>query len=59
MSKSIHIIPMNDTQCMVVIQALQTAPGLNSYDKLLANGMVELILGIVSADKQEAEKNDK
>lgn len=59
MSKSLHIIPMTDTMCMLVIQALQTAPGLNSYDKLLANGMVETILDIVSADKQEAEKNDK
>ena len=59
MSKSIHIIPMTDTMCMLVVQALQTAPGLNSYDKLLAKNMVEGILGIVSADKQEAEKNDK
>ena len=58
MSKSIHIIPMTDTMCLLVVQALQTAPGLNSYDKLLANRMVETILGIVSADKQEAEKND-
>ena len=58
MSKSIHIIPMADTQCLLAVQALQTAPGLDSYDKLLAKGMVELILGIVSADKQEAEKND-
>lgn len=55
MSKFIHIIPMTDAQCMLVVQALQTAPGLNSYDKLLANNMVEGILGIVSADKQEVE----
>lgn len=57
MSKSIHIIPMTDTMCLLVVQALKNA-NLESYDQLLANRVVETIEGIVSADKQEAEKND-
>lgn len=58
MSKSIHIIPMTDTMCLLVIQALKNA-NLESYDQLLANRVVETIEGIVSADKQEAEKDGK
>lgn len=58
MSKSIHIIPMTDTMCLLVVQALKNA-NLESYDQLLANRIIETIEGIVSADKQEAEKNDE
>lgn len=58
MSKSIHIIPMTDIMCLVVVQALKNA-NLESYDQLLANRIIETIEGIVSADKQEAENNDK
>lgn len=54
MSKSIHIIPMTDTMCLLVIQALKNA-NLESYDQLLANRVVETIEGIVSADKQMIE----
>jgi hypothetical protein len=54
MSKSIHIIPMTDTMCLLVVQALKNA-NLESYDQLLANRVVETIEGIVSADRQVIE----